>query len=131
MYEICCLYTFIYALTEINRGLKRYGPALAWHSSAKNKNQILDSVGRKRAAMPHSSVVYMQLYTEVFFRKDSLTELQDNTLYIEMAGIRFYCIWCIPSYLCTILVLSGLPSSAARYAETIYCEAERYGRWLS
>ena len=94
-------------------------------------NQILDSVGEKRAAMPYPSVVYMQLYTEVFFRKDSLTELQDNTLYIEMAGIRFYCIWCIPSYLCTILVLSGLPSSAARYAETIYCEAERYGRWLS
>ena len=51
MYEIRCLYTFIYALTEINGGLKRYCLALAWHSSAKNKNQILDSVGRKRAAM--------------------------------------------------------------------------------
>ena len=67
MYEIRCLYAFIYALTEINGGLKRYCLALAWHSSAKNKNQILDSVGRKRAAMPYPSVVYMQLYTEVVF----------------------------------------------------------------
>ena len=74
MYEIRCLYTLFYAQTEINGGLKRYCLALAWHSSAKNKNQILDSVGRKRAAMPYPSVVYMQLYTEVVFRKDSLTE---------------------------------------------------------
>ena len=84
MYEIRCLYAFIYALTEINRGLKRYGPALAWHSSAKNKNQILDSVGGERAAMPYPSVVYMQLYTEVVFRKDSLTESQDDTLLLHL-----------------------------------------------
>ena len=84
MYEIRFLYTFIYALTEINGGLKRYYLALARHFSPKNKNQILDSVGGERAAMPYPSVVYMQLYTEVVFRKDSLTESQDDTLLLHL-----------------------------------------------